>query len=248
MIRLGGGVALAALVVTVGTAAGDVHLARKSDGSALIYNEVGSGWLVNGRAPSDRYLVDRRVAPGPWDDAIIEVAGRQGVDPKLVKSVMLVESNFNPRAISRKGARGLMQLMPETARRFGVADRFDALENLRGGVEYLATLLKLFSGDVALSLAAYNAGEGAVAKHAGVPPFAETREYVRRALVAYRGSAAPVLSGGFRGMPTGADTAAVRAPAKPKAAPVRVASFNGTTVLTNVADVDRVGPLLGRSR
>ena len=248
MNGLGRGVALAALVVTAGTAVADVRLGRKADGSALIYNDVGSGWLVNGRAPSDHYLVGRRVAPGPFDDAINDLAPRLGVDPKLVKSVMLVESNFNPRAVSRKGARGLMQLMPETARRFGVADRFDALENLRGGVEYLAALLKLFSGDVTLALAAYNAGEGAVAKHGGVPPYAETREYVRRALVAYRGSAAPVLSGGFRGTSTAADAAAVRAPGTPKAAPVRVASFNGTTVLTNVADVDRVTPLLGRSR
>jgi hypothetical protein len=248
MYRLGGGVALAALVVTAGTAPADVRLERKADGSALIYNDVGSGWLVNGRAPSDGYLVDRRVAPGPYDDAIHGVAGRVGVDPKLVKSVMLVESNFNPRAISRKGARGLMQLMPETARRFGVADRFNALENLRGGVEYLSALLKLFSGDVVLALAAYNAGEGAVAKHAGVPPYAETREYIRRTLVAYRGSAAPVLSGGFRGMPTGAETASASAPDQPKAAPVRVASVNGTTVLTNTADVERVGPFLGRSR
>lgn len=244
MNGLGRGVALAALVVTAGTAAAAVRLERKADGSALIYNDVGSGWLVNGRAPSDGYLVDRRVAPGPYDDAINGHAGRVGVDPKLVKSVMLVESDFNPRAISRKGARGLMQLMPETARRFGVADRFDALENLRGGAEYLAALLKLFSGDVVLALAAYNAGEGAVAKHAGVPPFAETREYIRRTLVAYSGSAAPVLSGGFRGMPTGADAAPVR----PKAAPVRIASHNGTTVLTNEADVERVGPFLGRSR
>jgi len=248
MKGLGRGVALAALVVTAGTAAADVRLARKADGSALIYNDVGSGWLVNGRAPSDRFLVERRVAPGPYDDAIHDVAARLGVDPKLVKSVMLVESNFNPRAVSRKGARGLMQLMPETARRFGVADRFDALENLRGGVENLAALLKIFSGDVALAVAAYNAGEGAVAKHAGVPPYAETREYVRRILVAYRGAAAPVLSGGFRGTPTGVDVPPARTPVKPKAAPVRVASVNGTTVLTNVADVERVEPILGRTR
>jgi soluble lytic murein transglycosylase-like protein len=245
MNRFGRGVALAALAVTAGTAAADVRLTRNADGSALIYNDVGSGWLVNGRAPSDGYLVDRRAAPGPYDDAIDDFAGRLGVDPKLVKSVMLVESNFNPRAVSRKGARGLMQLMPETARRFGVTNRFDPLENLRGGAEFLASLLKLFSGDLPLALAAYNAGEGAVAKHSGVPPYAETREYIRRILVADRGTAAPVLSGGFRGTPAGASAA--RAPARP-AAPVRVASVNGTTVLTNVALVERFEPVLGRSR
>ena len=240
------GVALAALLAASATAGADVRLKRKADGSALIYNEVGSGWLVHGRAPSDEYLVDRRVAPGPYDQAIADAAGRSGVDPKLVKSVMLVESNFNPRAVSRKGARGLMQLMPETAKRFGVADRFDPPENLRGGVEYLALLLRQFSGDVTLALAAYNAGENAVERHAGVPPFAETREYVRRALVAYRGAAGPKLGGGFRGLSTAGPPS--RPTSAPKPAPVRVASWNGTTVLTNVADAEPVEPVLGRSR
>ncbi|HQR68757.1 MAG TPA: transglycosylase SLT domain-containing protein, partial [Thermoanaerobaculia bacterium] len=148
-MRVGWGVALAALGVASVTAAADVQLARRADGTAVIFNQIGSGWLVDGRAPSDAYLVERRAAPSPWDEAIRTTALRNGVDPQIVKSVMLVESNFNPRAVSRKGARGLMQLMPETARRFGVADRFDPLENLRGGVEYLAGLLRLCGGDVA---------------------------------------------------------------------------------------------------
>jgi len=246
MIPRGVRVALAALAAASTTSTADVRLVRKADGSAVIFNQVGSGWLVNGRAPSDAYLAERRAAPGPWDDAIRAASLRHGVDPQIVKSVMLVESNFNPRAVSRKGARGLMQLMPETARRFGVTDRFDPLENLRGGVEYLAGLLRLFSGDVTLALAAYNAGENAVAKHAGVPPFAETREYVRRALVAYRGAPAPPLGGGFRGSRAATSAAEKARPAK--AAPVRVASLNGTTVLTNTDNTDRVEPLLGRGR
>ena len=241
MIRRAVGVSLAALAVASAAVRAEVHLVRKADGSAVIFNDVGSGWLVGGRAPTDAYLVERRAARSAFDDAIHDAATRSGVDPQLVKSVMLVESNFNARAVSRKGARGLMQLMPETARRFGVANRFDPVENIRGGVEYLATLLKLFSGDVVLALAAYNAGESAVAKHDGIPPFAETREYVRRALVAYRGAPAAPLGGGFRGM-------AAPAGRTPAAAPVRVASLNGTTVLTNVEGVDRVGPLLGRVR
>jgi len=246
MIPRGVRVALAALAAASTTSTADVRLVRKADGSAVIFNQVGSGWLVNGRAPSDAYLAERRAAPGPWDDAIRAASLRHGVDPQIVKSVMLVESNFNPRAVSRKGARGLMQLMPETARRFGVTDRFDPLENLRGGVEYLAGLLRLFSGDVTLALAAYNAGENAVAKHAGVPPFAETREYVRRALVAYRGAPAAPLGGGFRGSPAATSAAEKARPAK--AAPVRVATLNGTPVLTNTDNTDRVEPLLGRGR
>jgi len=246
MIPRGVRVALAALAAASTTSTADVRLVRKADGSAVIFNQVGSGWLVNGRAPSDAYLAERRAAPGPWDDAIRAASLRHGVDPQIVKSVMLVESNFNPRAVSRKGARGLMQLMPETARRFGVTDRFDPLENLRGGVEYLAGLLRLFSGDVTLALAAYNAGENAVARHAGVPPFAETREYVRRALVAYRGAPAAPLGGGFRGSPAATSAAEKARPAK--AAPVRVATLNGTPVLTNTDNTDRVEPLLGRGR
>jgi len=221
-----------------------VRLVRKADGSVLIYNQIGSGWLVEGRAPSNAYLMERRLAASQWDAAIREAAEQSGVDRALVKSVMLVESNFNARAISRKGARGLMQLMPETARRFGVTDRFNALENIRGGVAYLGTLLKLFSGDVALAVAAYNAGENAVARHAGIPPFAETREYVRRVLVALNGATAPSLGGGFRGLtsPSGSPVATS------KAAPVRVANVNGTPTLTNTDNTDRVGPQLGRVR
>ncbi len=234
------------MLVTSATSRSDVHLVRNADGTALIFNDVGSGWLVNGRAPSDAYLVERRNAPSPYDDAIRDTAHRNGVDPVLVKSVMLVESNFNPRAVSKKGAHGLMQLMPETARRFGVTNRFEVAANIRGGVEYLAALLRLLKGDITLALAAYNAGENAVTRYAGVPPFAETREYVRRALVAYRGVPAPVLGGGFKGQPT-APEAAARTRAV-RSAPVRVASVNGNLVLTNVELTDRVTPLLGRTR
>ncbi len=234
----------ACLLAAALAARADVHLVRKADGSALIFNDVGSGWLVDGRAPTDAYLAERRLAASPWDGAIREAAGRAGVDRDLVKSVMLVESNFNVRAVSRKGAHGLMQLMPETARRFGVKDRFDALENLRGGVEYLAALLRLYSGDHALAIAAYNAGENAVARHAGIPPYAETREFVRRVFVALKGASAPSLGGGFRGLTASPASASVRT----KPSPVRVATVNGTPVLTNVEDRDRVGPVLGRSR
>ncbi len=238
--------ALAAVAaVSPAVRAEDVQLGRKADGSVIIFNKVGSGWLVNGKAPTDAYLVERRTAPGPWDEAIRAAARRRGLDPKLVKSVMLVESNFDPRAVSRKGARGLMQLMPETARRFGVADRFEPIENIRGGVEYLDLLLKLYAGDVPLALAAYNAGESSVARYAGIPPFSETREYVRRALVALRGEAPPALGGGFRGSPTQTARTAER---PVRTVPVRIASLNGTPFLTNTDNTDRAEPVLGRAR
>jgi soluble lytic murein transglycosylase-like protein len=242
VFRVGAG---ASLLVAALSAPADVRLVRRADGSALISNEVGSGWLVDGCAPSDSYLAERRLAASPWDSEIREAAGRYGVDRDLVKSVMLVESNFNARAVSRKGARGLMQLMPETARRFGVKDRFDARENIRGGVEYLAALLRLFGGDVALAAAAYNAGENAVARHAGIPPYAETREYVRRVLVARSGAPASApIGGGFRGLTTSPQAAYVRT----KSTPVRVANVNGTPTFTNTDNTDRVAPLLGRTR
>jgi soluble lytic murein transglycosylase-like protein len=102
------------------------------------------------------------------------------LDPELVLALIEVESNFNPQARSPKDAQGLMQLIPATAERFGVKDVWDAEDNLRGGMAYLRWLLKRFDGDVKLTLAAYNAGEGAVDRHGWVPPYSETRAYVSR--------------------------------------------------------------------
>ncbi|MEA2176196.1 MAG: hypothetical protein QOD00_3788 [Blastocatellia bacterium] len=115
------------------------------------------------------------------DAIIVESATRNKVDPVLVYSLMHQESSFKPRAVSYKGARGLMQLMPGTAARFGVTDIFDPRQNIEGGIRYLRFLLDMFDGDVPLSLAAYNAGEGAVIKYGRrIPPYSETQEYVRR--------------------------------------------------------------------
>ena len=115
------------------------------------------------------------------DNYIVESGKRNSVDPLLLYSIMHQESSFKARAMSNKGARGLMQLMPFTASRFGVTNIWDPKQNIEGGARYMRFLLNLFKGDVRLALAGYNAGEGAVMKYGyQVPPYSETREYVRR--------------------------------------------------------------------
>jgi soluble lytic murein transglycosylase-like protein len=115
------------------------------------------------------------------DSYVTESAKRNGLDPLLIYSVMHQESSFKSRAISPKGARGLMQLMPGTAARFGVTNIFDPQQNIEGGARYMKFLLDRFDGDLSLALAGYNAGEGAVEKYGfRIPPYAETQEYVRR--------------------------------------------------------------------
>lgn len=109
---------------------------------------------------------------------VARIARQNQVSPQLLHSVIQVESNYDPYAVSPKGALGLMQLIPATARRFGVNDLFDPADNIQGGARYLKYLLELYKGDNALALAAYNAGEGAVSRYGGVPPFPETRNYV----------------------------------------------------------------------
>jgi soluble lytic murein transglycosylase-like protein len=114
------------------------------------------------------------------DSLVAAAARRHGVNPALIHAVIRQESNYDWYAVSHKGACGLMQLMPLTARRFGVRNIFDPAENVEGGVKYLRHLLDRYSGDAALTLAAYNAGEGAVERFGGIPPYRETQDYVGR--------------------------------------------------------------------
>ena len=132
------------------------------------------------------------------DQAIVMAAARHNVDPNLVRAVVKVESNFNSNAVSRKGAMGLMQLMPSTARSLNVRNPFDAEQNVDAGVRHLKQLLQNYNGDVNLTLAAYNAGSGAVARSAGVPRYAETQNYVRRITTLYYGGLNIAPSGASR--------------------------------------------------
>jgi soluble lytic murein transglycosylase-like protein len=141
---------------------------RRSDASAV--------------APSDT-SVERFTRYG---DIIREASALYQIPEELVRAVIKVESDYDPRAVSRVGAQGLMQLMPETAQRMQVRDVMDPRENILGGVRYLRVLANMFNGDLQLTLAGYNAGENAVVRHGGIPPFEETEDYVARVLSYYR--------------------------------------------------------------
>jgi hypothetical protein len=128
----------------------------------------------------------RSFSPSRFDDIILSASGRYGVDPDLVRAVIKAESDFNAGARSHKGAQGLMQLMPETARLYNVSNVYDPEENVDGGVRHLRWLLDFYQGDLQLSLAAYNAGIQAVERYGGIPPYSETREYIRRVLAHHK--------------------------------------------------------------
>ncbi len=176
-------------------AAAEVRLASAPDGTLVLTNEPASGFRPRpslGLAPSPRgsALVSRETVA----ERIARYATDRQLDPELVRAVVQVESAYDPGATSHKGAMGLMQLMPETAARYVVADPYDPDENLRGGTAYLSELLDLFEGRLELALAGYNAGPEAVHRHGGIPPYRETRDYIERVLRLYRGDAsAPLL-------------------------------------------------------
>jgi len=196
----------AVILLLASSVEAQVQLTVQRDGTKVITN-----FSVLGARGSDwNWLARQRNRPSRFDSMIDRWSLQYGVDPVLVRAVIQVESDFNPNCVSNKGARGLMQLMPETARRYGVKQVHDPNDNIRGGVRYLADLLGTFSNDLPRTLAAYNAGEGAVARYSGIPPYRETMTYVKRALTVYYGQpygqatsfagrrmGGPKLKGGF---------------------------------------------------
>ena len=189
-------IAVAVSVLAGVSAAGDrssgVCIYTAPDGTRHVLKVPAAGSYA-GAVPDG--LTARREQLWP---TVQEAARTNGLDPNLVDLVIRMESGYNSRAVSPKGARGVMQLMPGTASLYGVRNIFDPFENIRGGVRYLRDLLQRFDSNVALALAAYNAGPDAVERHGGVPPYDETRTYVRTILTAYAGdSDLPTLTGGF---------------------------------------------------
>lgn len=174
----------AALLLTAGLNAAEAASSRVPAGAvkSVVRVDRRTGKLVRQVVPPPEALDGAKLALAKsFEPTVNRIAAEHALPPELVRSVILVESAYNPHAVSAKGAVGMMQLIPATARRFGVRDSFDAEENIRGGARYLRYLLDLYGGDSQLALAAYNAGEGAVARYGNVvPPFPETQDYVRQ--------------------------------------------------------------------
>lgn len=162
------------------------------DGKKAIVDEAGAQRVRRttsvSRSNNGRVSIRLREVPSADLDSMIAYHSEaQDLDPRLVMALIQAESNYNARAVSKKGAIGLMQLMPGTAKLLRVSDPFDPDENLRGGTTYLRRMIDRFSGRLEFAVAAYNAGPGAVEKHGGIPPYQETRNYVRKVLALYRG-------------------------------------------------------------
>jgi soluble lytic murein transglycosylase-like protein len=147
------------------------------------YSAVSAADSLSGSSSSSSDLITTE----ELNSYFAEASATYGVDEKLLKAVAKAESNFNPSAVSSAGAIGIMQLMPSTAAGLGVSDAFDARENILGGAKYLSRLLSKYNGDTSLALAAYNAGSARVDEYGGIPPFAETQNYVAKVLAYYQG-------------------------------------------------------------
>lgn len=178
--------AAACLSICASVAAADVKITVDAAGKKVIYNEPSV-------ARSRRLSASLVLPPeAQLAELIDEHSYAAELDPKLVRAVIQVESGYNATAVSNKGAMGLMQLMPETAREMGVADPYDPGDNIHGGTAYLRQLLNQFEERIELAVAAYNAGPNAVKKYGGVPPYDETVDYVQRVIALYEGRDVPV--------------------------------------------------------
>ncbi len=190
---------------------GVLAVATARAGEDIYFRKDANGALVLTNVPDHQDLrtyVGKGPVPGTFDGEVYRAliqrtALRHGIHPDLVYAMAAAESAFNPRAVSAKGALGLMQLMPDTAARFGVADPFDPVDNVLGGVRYLRHLLDLFNGDQRLAIAAYNAGENIVLASRGVPPYRETQNYVRKVLKLFGSNKRPYVTPPRRTLPGG---------------------------------------------
>ena len=170
------------LTLVVGEVRADIYQCRDAQGGVLFTDtptRSGCRLLIAQRREGGTPSTE---SPSRFDEIILSASGRYGVDPALVRAVVKVESDFKEMARSHKGAQGLMQLMPETARLHDVSNVYNPEENVDGGVRHLRLLLDRYQGDLQLVLAAYNAGVQAVEKYGGIPPYSETKEYIRRVL------------------------------------------------------------------
>jgi len=203
------GAAFVCLLFLTPVARADVYVYRDADGVAHLtnvpphkhsrYHLLQKSALTAPKGWHDGFSVLPELDTHSYRQTIMHYAHEYGVEPTLVRAVVHAESAFNPDAVSSKGAGGLMQLMPGTAARYGVHDRFNPQANIAGGVAYLAFLLDLFNGNERLAVAAYNAGEGAVKKYGGVPPYNETRKYVKRVMSLQKRYAAQLTQTGSAG-------------------------------------------------
>lgn len=176
------------LALAVVPARADVYARVAEDGTLFLTDRDPGGATRIVASDSDSAVALPHAKAPQLSEAILAASVRHGLDPLLVHAIIRVESGYDARAVSRKGAAGLMQLMPGTARRYDVADRFDPGANIEGGVRYLRDLFALFGGDQRLTLAAYNAGEGAVLRHGRrIPPYRESQAYVERVEAIYAG-------------------------------------------------------------
>jgi soluble lytic murein transglycosylase-like protein len=221
-------------IYTRKNANGVVEATNVPDDADFRLTYPGKGTLIHSRGFRGYYR-------GEFDPHIVAAANLYNVGADLIKAVISVESEFDQWAVSSKGALGLMQLMPFTARRFGVIDAFDARQNIFGGVQYLRFLLDLFQGDVSLALAGYNAGENAVTRYRGIPPYRETRNYVQK-IQNLLGGGMGNLRAAYHAPATGKLAPLPKPTPKPKPQPIRPRVYYKWTDTTGTLHVAHQPP------
>ena len=229
---------IAALLFPARPAGAAIYKYVEPDGTIHFTDTPASGAVkvANDRRAEVRAAAAGRQPSGPVlshseiEGIIKSKSKKYQVDPSLVKAVIRAESGFNCSAVSRKGAMGLMQLMPSTAVSMGVYDPFDPEQNIEGGIRYLSDLLGRFGGNLTLALAAYNAGPKYIEKYGSIPPYRETGDYIRKILASYRGGAFCSPAAGYR--PRGGKTSARRKERKTEII-YRIALRDGTVLYTN---------------